>query len=85
MTYDACSGIVAPPRIRSLEDDDVRHATWLELSFDPVFVVAVAQLASARSNDLSLHGFLVFCGLFVPVWRAWVGYGIPTRGSVSSR
>jgi low temperature requirement protein LtrA len=66
--------VVSPPRIRSFEDDERRHATWLELFFDLVFVVAVAQLATALSNDLTLHGFLVFCGLFVPVWWAWVGY-----------
>ena len=67
--------LLSPPRIRSLEDaGDSRHATWLELFFDLVFVVAVAQLASSLSHDLTLHGFLVFCGLFVPVWWAWVGY-----------
>jgi low temperature requirement protein LtrA len=69
------SRLLSPPRIRTLEgDDDGRHATWLELFFDLVFVVAAAQLAGALSNDLTLHGFLVFCGLFVPVWWAWVGY-----------
>jgi low temperature requirement protein LtrA len=74
MTHDARSRLLVPPRIRALEDDDTRHATWLELFFDLVFVVAVAQLGAALSNDLSLHGFLVFCGLFVPVWWAWVGF-----------
>jgi len=39
-----------------------------------VFVVAVAQLADGLAGDPSLHGFLVFAGLFVPVWWAWVGY-----------
>jgi low temperature requirement protein LtrA len=72
---DARSRLLAPPRIRTLEGPvGARHATWLELFFDLVFVVAVAQLASALSQDLTLHGFLVFCGLFVPVWWAWVGY-----------
>ena len=70
------SRLLAPPRIRSLDEggDEIRHATWLELFFDLVFVVAVAQLANAFSADLTLHGFLVLCGLFVPVWWAWVGY-----------
>ena len=68
------SRILAPPRIRATEDSDARHATWLELFFDLVFVVAVAQLAVSLSHDLSFHGFLVYCGLFVPVWWAWVGY-----------
>jgi low temperature requirement protein LtrA len=74
VTHGARSRVLAAPRIRQLEDDETRHATWLELFFDLVFVVAVAQLAGALSNDLTLHGFLVFCGLFVPVWWAWVGY-----------
>lgn len=70
------SRLLAPPRVRTLEDgaDDSRHATWLELFFDLVFVVAVAQLAEALSHDLTIEGFLVFGGLFVPVWWAWVGY-----------
>ena len=69
------SRLLSPPRIRTLESaDGTRHATWLELFFDLVFVVAVAQLAFSLSHDLTLHGFLVFCGLFVPVWWAWVGY-----------
>jgi low temperature requirement protein LtrA len=64
-----------PPRLRVLEDEGgERHATWLELFFDLVFVVAVAQLADGLAGDPSLHGFLVFAGLFVAVWWAWVGY-----------
>jgi low temperature requirement protein LtrA len=65
-----------PPRLRVLEDDegDERHATWLELFFDLVFVVAIAQLADGLAEDPSVHGFLVFAGLFVAVWWAWVGY-----------
>jgi low temperature requirement protein LtrA len=74
VAHGARSRVSSPPRIRQLEDDDTRHATWLELFFDLVFVVAVAQLAASLSHDLTLHGFLVFCGLFVPVWWAWVGY-----------
>jgi low temperature requirement protein LtrA len=65
-----------PPRLRTLEGDgeDERHATWLELFFDLVFVVAVAQLADGLAADPSARGFLIFAGLFVAVWWAWVGY-----------
>ena len=64
-----------PPRLRTLEDaGDERHATWLELFFDLVFVVAIAQLADGLAEDPSLRGFLIFAGLFVAVWWAWVGY-----------
>jgi low temperature requirement protein LtrA len=69
------SRLLAPPRLRTLEDvEDDRRATWLELFFDLVFVVAVAQLSNALSDDMTVEGFLIFCGLFVPVWWAWVGY-----------
>jgi low temperature requirement protein LtrA len=69
------SRLVSPPRIRTLEDyEDERRATWLELFFDLVFVVAIAQLSNALSADKTLEGFLIMCGLFVPVWWAWVGY-----------
>jgi low temperature requirement protein LtrA len=72
---DASPGLLAPPRLRTLEDSgDDRRATWLELFFDLVFVVAVAQLSNALSSDRTLHGFLVFCGLFIPIWWAWVGF-----------
>ena len=42
-----------PPRCgrsRS-EGEDERHATWLELFFDLVFVVAIAQLAEGLTED----------------------------------
>lgn len=64
-----------PPRLRISEDDEAqpRHATWLELFYDLVFVVAVSQLAHNLSKDVSLTGFLSFAALFVPVWWAWIG------------
>jgi low temperature requirement protein LtrA len=51
-----------------------RHATWTELFFDLVFVVAVAQLASGLHSHLSVAGALAFAGLFVPVWWTWTTY-----------
>jgi low temperature requirement protein LtrA len=66
---------VRPPQLRTLEDaDEDRRATWLELFFDLVYVVAIAQLSTALSRDVTVHGFLVFCGLVVPVWWSWVGF-----------
>jgi hypothetical protein len=71
----ARSRLLAPPRLRTLDDpDEERRATWLERFCALVFVVAVAQLSSALSADRSLEGFLIMCGLFVPVWWAWVGF-----------
>ncbi|WP_157251263.1 low temperature requirement protein A [Nonomuraea typhae] len=58
-----------PPRLRLFEGEH-RRATWLELLYDLVFVVAVAELADvlAQGNGLA------FVGLFVPLWWAWAGY-----------
>jgi len=68
--------LVRPPRLRTLEDDGERHASWLELFFDVVFVVAIAQLAEELILDHSLHGFAVFAVLFLPVFIAWQGFTI---------
>lgn len=64
-----------PPRLRVGAADDglPRRATWLELFYDLVFVVAVSQLAHKLSDEISLLGFLSFAALFVPVWWAWIG------------
>jgi low temperature requirement protein LtrA len=51
-----------------------RHATWTELFFDLVFVVAVAQLAAGLHDHLSVTGAATFVGLFVPVVWTWTTY-----------
>lgn len=69
--------LLRPPRLRTLDDEDgERHASWLELFFDVVFVVAIAQLAHELAVDHSLHGFAVFGALFLPVFIAWQGFTI---------
>lgn len=66
---------LVPPRLRTIADEaEVRRATWLELFFDLVFVVAIAELSHQLAVDHSAEGFLRFAGLFVPVWVAWQGY-----------
>lgn len=50
-----------------------RHATWLELFFDLVFVVAVSELAGLLHEELSPARLLQFVLLFIPVWWAWTG------------
>jgi low temperature requirement protein LtrA len=61
--------------LRTAEDvDEERRATWLELFFDLVFVVAIAELSHQLVVDHSLGGFAEFAGLFVPVWVAWQGF-----------
>ncbi|MBA2614175.1 MAG: low temperature requirement protein A [Actinobacteria bacterium] len=69
------SRLLEPPRLRTIEEDErERHATWLELFFDLVFVVAVAQLGESLSENHDTEGFLKFLALFVPVWWAWAGF-----------
>jgi low temperature requirement protein LtrA len=68
--------LLSPPRLRTLDEEGERHASWLELFFDVVFVVAIAQLAHELIEDHSLHGFAVFAALFLPVFIAWQGFTI---------
>jgi low temperature requirement protein LtrA len=69
------SRFLDPPRLRTVEEGfEERHATWLELFFDLVFVVAVAELGQNLTHDPTLHGFLLYIGLFIPVIWAWAGF-----------
>ncbi|MCI0697619.1 low temperature requirement protein A [candidate division KSB1 bacterium] len=64
-----------PPRMRTLATDEgERHASWLELFFDLVIVVAIAQLAHLFALHPSWHGALLAGGLFVAVFLAWQGF-----------
>jgi low temperature requirement protein LtrA len=64
-----------PPRLRTVTDpDEERHATWFELYFDLVFVVAVGELAATLARDPSAANFARFAGLFVVVAWAWAGF-----------
>ncbi|MDX2272415.1 MAG: low temperature requirement protein A [Cyanobacteriota bacterium] len=60
-----------PPQLRI--DEESRRATWLELFFDLIFVVAVSQLAHKLYDQVSFTGFCEFVILFFPVWWAWIG------------
>jgi low temperature requirement protein LtrA len=51
-----------------------RHANWLELFFDLVFVLAVAQLGGYFHDHLTAAGVLNFVFLLLPVWSAWMGF-----------
>jgi low temperature requirement protein LtrA len=70
-------GLLRPPRLRASEPRiGNRHATWLELFYDLIFVVAVAQLGHELGAHLDWRGVGVFALLFVPVWWAWVGHTV---------
>ena len=52
-----------------------RHATWLELFFDLVFVAAISvvthHLAHLHHGHLGLRQLLMFPVAFVPIWWIW--------------
>lgn len=66
------SGWLKPPGVYADVDDSVRHATWLELFFDLVFVVAIAELGGYLHEHLTPVGFLHFAVLFAIVWWIWL-------------
>jgi low temperature requirement protein LtrA len=71
----ARSRFLDPPRLRTIEEDfEERHATWLELFFDLVFVVAIAELGLNLTRDPTLYGLLGYVGLFFPVVWVWAGF-----------
>jgi low temperature requirement protein LtrA len=61
------------PRLIDSEDASlVRKVTWLELFYDLVFVVVIAELSHRLSLDVSIKGVAGFISLFIPIWMAWV-------------
>ena len=68
--------LIRPPRLQHSQTDagKQRTASWLELFFDLAFVLVVGELAVGLRDDLTLHGVLVFAGLFTSVWWAWAGF-----------
>jgi low temperature requirement protein LtrA len=55
-------------------DDEPRHATWLELFFDLVFVAALANIGGLLHDDPSPGGAATAFGLLVPIWWAWISF-----------
>jgi low temperature requirement protein LtrA len=49
-----------------------RQATWAELFFDLIFVVAVAQLATLLLENVSWRGAMIYVFAYVPVWFSWI-------------
>ncbi|MGW0365878.1 low temperature requirement protein A [Streptomyces sp. NPDC002990] len=54
------------------EADGSRHAGWLELFFDLVFVALAAQLSHSLHGDPGLTEFGSFLALYFPPWWAWI-------------
>ncbi|MEN8237747.1 MAG: low temperature requirement protein A [Actinomycetota bacterium] len=55
-------------------EGDHRSATWLELFYDLVFVVAVAALGHRLLINHTWSGAAAFVGLFVPLWWSWASF-----------
>lgn len=57
-----------------------RHATWLELFFDLVFVAAIGfvthDLAHTHDNHLSSKQILLFPLQFIPIWWIWATHTV---------
>ena len=64
-----------PPRKVSERPED-RSVTFLELFYDLVYVVLIAQLAHSLSGHVNLAGIGGFAFLFVTVWWAWLNGAI---------
>jgi low temperature requirement protein LtrA len=65
--------LLKPPKFRlKNHENEERHATWLELFFDLIFVVAIAELSGVLSEDISLAGVSGFVILFIVVWWCWL-------------
>jgi low temperature requirement protein LtrA len=59
-----------PPQSASNRPEE-RRITFLELFYDLVYVVIIAELSHALSGNISLAGIGIFIFLFIIVWWAW--------------
>lgn len=50
-----------------------KRASWLELFYDLIFVVAFIQLGNGLAGDLSLPALLTFARVFTQLWVVWTG------------
>src|SRR3712207_6228412 len=62
------------PELRSdVDGSRERRVDWLELFFDLVFVVVIAELAHSLATHVSLAGVASYALLFVAAWWVWIG------------
>lgn len=67
-------GRVAPPRLRTKEQEGKRAATWLELFYDLAFVVAVSILSGRLLGDITWPGMASYFAYFALVWWLWASH-----------
>lgn len=62
------------PRLLVAEQEHgERRVTWLELFYDLMFVVIIAELSHYLAGHPTPEGLFGFVLMFVPVWWLWVG------------
>lgn len=57
---------------RTMDLDEDRRVSFLELFYDLVYVVIISELTHAFAKNISLTGALEFLFLFIIVWWAWI-------------
>lgn len=66
--FDSGQTPALPPQVQG------RKATWFELFFDLVFVVAVAQLSAAYAHHFDWAGAAGSAVLLLVMWWCWLGH-----------
>jgi low temperature requirement protein LtrA len=62
------------PRLRSDEDEGrERKTSWLELFYDLVFVVIIAQVSHGLAEHPDRDGVVTLALLLLPAWWLWIG------------
>jgi low temperature requirement protein LtrA len=61
------------PTLHTAEEGSEARVTSVDLFYDLVFAVVVAQLATSLAADISLRGLLTFAALLIPAVRVWIG------------
>ena len=64
-----------PPR-RVSDREEERTVTFLELFYDLVYVVVIAEISHGLASHVNWQGFVQFALLFVLVWLAWLNGSI---------
>jgi len=57
---------------RYTEKEDERRISYLELFYDLIYVVIIAELSHKLSADITINSLLEFGFLFLIVWWAWL-------------
>jgi low temperature requirement protein LtrA len=62
------------PRLLVAEQEHgERRVTWLELFYDLMFVVVIAELSHYLAGHATPEGLFGFILMFIPTWWLWVG------------